>query len=266
MSIYTDIQKVTQIPETNESSYVEKFICRKEATRNQQLKKPKSPENVDVNSSSQEFNGLPQEYYLHEHEIACSVREANDGISYSNENFEVVWKARQLEARNSKSKILEKEASSIKSVYDNNNLAKEIGNEISELSNGTNERKCIEDEESILKQCRLNKNAVIRGLLRNHTISLKDLCMPNDYIDLQHKNSTSVQQKNFMKLVQCPEDPEVFVQPLQAHGTIDENEYKDIDFSVPHVGKKRKVTSRQFFINMDDSDFDFVKTDAKIKN
>lgn len=68
-----------------------------------------------------------------------------------------------------------------------------------------------------------------------------------------------------IKLVQCPEEPEVFVRPLQAYGSIDENKHKDIDFSVPHIGKKRIITPRQFYVEMDDSDFDFVKNDTKRK-
>ncbi|CAK9821530.1 hypothetical protein ANTRET_LOCUS242 [Anthophora retusa] len=276
MSIYTDIQKITKIPETNETAL---FIRRKEDGRSQKTKKHKSPKNVklydyDEDNNNEECNDLSQEYHLHETEIACSVREANGGISYSNENFEVLWKSKQMEFRNSDSNVLEKDLSSVKSLYEDDNSTKEIDNEI--LSDNNNKSYCIEDEESILKMCRLDKNAVIRGLLRNRIISLKDLCASNNCIDLKHKSSTNVQheddfplsnlnEKYSMKLVPCPEDPEVFVQPLQAYGSIDENEYKDIDFTVPHVGKKTIVTSRQFFINMDDSDFDFVKKDSQIK-
>ncbi|CAK9813651.1 hypothetical protein ANTPLA_LOCUS7928 [Anthophora plagiata] len=261
MSIYTDIQKITKIPETSETAL---FILRKEDGRSQKTKKHKSPKNVklydyDEDNSNEECHDLSQEYHLHENEIACSVREANGGISYSNENFEVLWKSRQIESRNSNSNVLEKDPSSVKSLYEDDNSTKETDNK--------NKSYCNEDEESILKMCRLNKNAVIRGLLRNRIISLKDLCAPNNCIDLNHKSSTNVQVciRNYFELFPCPEDPEVFVQPLQAYGSIDENEYKDIDFTVPHVGKKRMITSRQFFINMDDSDLDFVKKDVKLK-
>lgn len=68
-----------------------------------------------------------------------------------------------------------------------------------------------------------------------------------------------------MELVQCPEDTEVFVQPLQAYGNIDENKYKNIDFTVPHLGKKKIVTPGQFYIHMDNSDFDFIKKDINKK-
>lgn len=68
-----------------------------------------------------------------------------------------------------------------------------------------------------------------------------------------------------MKLVPYEEDPDIFMQPIQAYGGIDENKYKDIDFTVPRVGKKTIVTPLQFFLSIDDSDFDFVKKDTKKK-
>lgn len=66
-----------------------------------------------------------------------------------------------------------------------------------------------------------------------------------------------------MTLVQCPDDPDVVIQHLQAYGTIDEAKHKNIDFTVPHIGKKKIVTSRRFFVDTDDTDFQFVKKDTK---
>lgn len=78
--------------------------------------------------------------------------------------------------------------------------------------------------------------------------------------------STNLTEENCdITLIQCPEDPDVLVRPLQVYG-IDETKYKDIDFTVPHIGKKRIVTPRQFYVQMDDSGFDFVKKDTKRKN
>ncbi|KAG6801627.1 hypothetical protein HZU73_03009 [Apis mellifera caucasica] len=266
MNLYAEIQKVTQIPQTDENIV---FVRRKDSyEQNLKLKKIKVPQNVnlydfnDTNDSSREIcNTLPSKYLLHENEIASSIKEANYGINYSNEYLQDHWKIRQMEA-----------SLNIKSNNDCKNSTTEIHKQITILkTDNKNDIDCkdIEDKENILKECGLHKNAVIRSLLKSHIISLNDLQIPNNCKNIKIKNtnlqnqnifsSNNLLQKDTMKLVQCPEDPEVFVQSLQVHGHIDENKYNDIDFCVPHIGKKQIVTSRQFFINMDDSDFDFIK-------
>ncbi|KZC13766.1 PREDICTED: uncharacterized protein LOC107191980 [Dufourea novaeangliae] len=261
MSIYSDIKKVTQIPFTNENS---SFIRHRECSmpvRNRKVNKQKPPLNANLyneddnendDDDQQKSKGIPQE--LHENEIASSIKEANCGINYSNENLEEHWKARQVGAS--------------LSTFDKTN---------SNCTNSCDETENIEDEELVLKKCKLNKNAAIRGLLRNHQISLHDLHIPSNSVDVERESGTNLQNENIpspnklaegiynMKLVQYPEDPEVFVQPIHAYGKLNENEYKDIDFSVPHIGKKLVVTPRQFYVNMDDSGFDFVKKDVKRK-
>lgn len=63
-----------------------------------------------------------------------------------------------------------------------------------------------------------------------------------------------------MKLVPHPEDPDVLINHLQAIGDIDENEYKDIDFTVERIGKKKTVTPQEYYMyETDDSFFDFVE-------
>lgn len=57
------------------------------------------------------------------------------------------------------------------------------------LDINTNEKHSMEEEESILKKCKLDKNAVIRGLLKNHIISIKDLQIPNG----KHESNADIQ-------------------------------------------------------------------------
>ncbi|KOX74443.1 hypothetical protein WN51_00426 [Melipona quadrifasciata] len=216
-----------------------------------------SSQSYDLSSSSQ--NALPQEHILHENEIASSIIAANCGINYSNEKLEEHWKMRQKEAS-----LCSKDTSFKKDVqsgnYNDKNLITEVSNENTKIEDKDN----IENIESILKKCRLNKNAVVRGLLNSQKISINDLYLPNDSTDIKKDNMPdanvpSISQENYTRFVQCPEASEVFVPFLQV-GSIPEDKYKNIDFTVPHIGKKKATTPRQFYVNMDDSEFNFVKT------
>ncbi|CAD1480591.1 unnamed protein product, partial [Heterotrigona itama] len=235
MSLYDDIQKLSKIPETNENVV---FIRREESDivkRNPKLRKLRPPRNENVSN--------------------C-IASANCGINYSNEKLEEHWKIRQKKAS-----LYSKDTSFEKNIQSDNcdhkNLTTEISNENTKIEDKDN----IENVENILKKCRLNKNAVIKGLLKSQKISINDLYVPNDSIDkkdnMLDENIPSSSQENY--IVQCPEASEVFVPSLQL-GPIAEDKYKDIDFTVPHIGKKKAITPLQFYINMDDSEFNFVKT------
>nr|XP_012137670.1 PREDICTED: uncharacterized protein LOC105662113 isoform X2 [Megachile rotundata] len=279
MSLNNDIQKITQIPYCDENSL---FILQQEhdsIKRNRKMRKFKSPKNeglFDNDNLSQSFTNLSQEpCFLPTHEIASSIKEATGGIDYSNETLEEQWKIRQLEA-SLKSQVLDKKLSLVNNHcdYKNSVVGTDIDSSLSEIK--TDEKHKIKDEENILKQCRLNKNAAIRGLIKRQLISVKDLEVPDNSTDVRYENNKHVQstnayspsnleENNCMRLVPHNEDPEVFIQPIQAEGGIDASKYKNIDFTVPHIGKKKVVTPRQFFLSMDDSDFDFVKADIKQK-
>ncbi|KAK1128075.1 hypothetical protein K0M31_003560 [Melipona bicolor] len=269
MSLYDDIQKVRKIPETDENVV---FIRREDSDtvkRNPKLKIVRRPRNENLYdfdiSSSQSYdlpshsqNALPQEYILQENEIASSIIVANCGINYSNEKLEEHWKMRQKEAS-----LSSKDTSFKKDVQSDNCDDKNL---ITEVSGNTKieDKDNIENIESILKKCRLNKNAVVRGLLNSQKISINDLYLPNDSTDIKKDNMPdanvpSISQENYTRLVQCPEASEVFVPFLQV-GPIPED--KNIDFTVPHIGKKKATTPRQFYVNMNDSEFNFVKTNS----
>ncbi|XP_011056476.1 PREDICTED: uncharacterized protein LOC105147281 [Acromyrmex echinatior] len=64
--------------------------------------------------------------------------------------------------------------------------------------------------------------------------------------------------KCHVESVPLREDPEICVHPLQMG--IDEKQFKNIDFSVPRIGKKIKVTPQEHFLEAtDDASFNFVK-------
>jgi len=53
------------------------------------------------------------------------------------------------------------------------------------------------------------------------------------------------------------EDPEIFVHPLLGE---DKKKFKDKDFTVTRIGKKKTVTPTQYFLDeTKESHFDFVK-------
>lgn len=61
-----------------------------------------------------------------------------------------------------------------------------------------------------------------------------------------------------MESVPLHEDSEIFVHPLQMG--IDTKQFKDIDFTITRIGKKKKMTPIDYFLETtDDASFDFVK-------
>ncbi|CAL7951293.1 unnamed protein product [Xylocopa violacea] len=261
MNIRADIQRITQIPQTDDNPT---FIRRSNPNIfRPKIRKPKPPRNAhlydqdDIDINSQKCN----EYVFNENEIASSIKEANCGITYANEDLERYWRNRRV-----KTIINSDDTASKQNVM----LDAESFHETSLLKYDTDEKEAKENKEIILKKCGLHKNAVIRGLLRNHTISLSDLHIPKNCSDTTDKHGTNVQntdvsfsmstsRDNYVQLVQYPEDPDILMQPLQAYNGIDESKCKHIDFTVPHISKKKIVTARQFFLDAEDSDFDFVE-------
>ncbi|XP_076670252.1 uncharacterized protein LOC143369774 [Andrena cerasifolii] len=282
MNIYKDINRARQIPYTEETVVFVRQPAPSTSRHNRKPPRPKPPRNLTIydNKNDDDNDNDDDDDYscqrratmrqeLYEHEIASSIREVNGGVDYSNESLEKHWRERQ-------------DATSMSSEEASSMFMKptvEVSNEasVSETEATTENNENVLEEENILKQCKLNKNAAIRGLLRNRKISLTDLQMPSSFVYAEGAHTITVQKGNVfptsnvteedysIKLVQCPEEPEVFVRPLQACGGIDENKYKNIDFSVPHLGRKKIITPRQFYAEMDDSDFDFVKKDTKGK-
>ncbi|XP_076754022.1 uncharacterized protein LOC143425252 [Xylocopa sonorina] len=263
MNIQADIQRITQIPQADDNPT---FVRRSNPNIFRlKIRKPKPPRNAnlydqdDIDTDSQKYN----EYVFNENEIASSIKEANCGITYANEDFERHWRNKHVKPITNSDDTASKQ---------NVTLDAESSHETSLLKYDTNKRETFENNETILKKCGLHRNAVIRGLLRNHTISLSDLHIPKNCSNATDKHGTNVQNRdvsfsintnedNYIHLVPCPEDPEVLVQPLQAYNGIDESKCKHIDFTVPHIGKKKTVTPRQFFLDAEDSDFHFIKKD-----
>ncbi|XP_076633527.1 uncharacterized protein LOC143347839 isoform X2 [Colletes latitarsis] len=280
MNIYSDIDKVTQIPYTDVNSL---FVYQGQInSSNRKLTKSKPPRNENLydfdnatDMDNQMYTDEPSE--VNEIEIVSAIKEFS-GTDYTNEMIEKNFNAKQSAASlNSKEPYVDNNFCFVKTNYNSNNVNVEASDKTSMAVIKIDEREHTETEANILKRYKLNKNAAFIGLLKTNKISLSDLQIPNDSKYTKHNSDTSTQnesvsptsdlteEKYSMKLVPYPEDPEVFVQPLQAYGHLDENKYKDINFSVPHLGKKKIITPRQYYVALDDSSFDFVKRDVKKK-
>lgn len=129
------------------------------------------------------------------------ILQATGGIDYSNEKLEEQWRIRQTEA-NLRSLDSNKSSPSITNSYGYNNSNLESGTDSSLSEIKTDKGKQTEVEETILKKCRLNKNAAIRGLLRNHMISTNDLQVPVGSMDVKYKSNIDVQVRiNIFKFI-----------------------------------------------------------------
>ncbi|XP_026671121.1 uncharacterized protein LOC108627119 isoform X2 [Ceratina calcarata] len=258
MNLSRDIQKIRQVPLPDDTAL---FVRRRDYNENRVFRKPKTPPNAqlldfDTDPGNSRYNAtsVPQEI-LQEDQIASAIDKVNGGINYSNEASERHW---------------EKETSSVhnKEDLEKSNIAvnTKTNSELMMLGNSNSEEN-IQDQENILKQCKLHKNAVVRGLLKQQLIRINDLMLPSDTEiksnRIQTASPSTKPKTQFVQLVPCPEDPDVLIQPLQAYGRIDETKYKDIDFTVPRVGTKKTVTPRKYYTNLNDSDFEFVKHSKK---
>lgn len=58
--------------------------------------------------------------------------------------------------------------------------------------------------------------------------------------------------------VPLPEDSDVFVHPLQMG--LNKKKYKNIDFNISRIGKKKEITPQEYFLEATNDDcFNFVK-------
>lgn len=159
-----------------------------------------------------------QERSIHENEIASSIIEvniiyiyslklmmytweiqidfvlqANCGVNYSNEKLEEHWKLRQMKASLKAKDYTFKE--NLKS--DNYDSTTETYNGISMLETSAKDKNNTENVENTLKKCGLNKNAVIKGLLKSNTISINDLHIPNDCTNIRQSSIQVCIQNHF---------------------------------------------------------------------
>ncbi|XP_051165384.1 uncharacterized protein DDB_G0283697-like [Leptopilina boulardi] len=104
---------------------------------------------------------------------------------------------------------------------------------------------------------RLWKNGVIRGLVKKNIISKSDL-VNNTTTNVEEKIPEEDKKKDHSSnvlLVEDPNDPDLLLHPLLAHGKI---EYEE-EFILERVGKKTTITPRTYYQSLGDKDFEFQK-------
>lgn len=188
MDLSANIEKIRQVPVPDDNAL---FIRRQGYNENRVFRKPKTPPNAhlfDLDNDTKDrdgksYNSVPQEI-LHEEQIASAIQRANCR-DYSNETTERHWEKMQREA----SSVHNRKDLEVSNIAANGQTSSELSTlESSKSKEDIKEN--VKDEENILKQCKLNKNAVIRGLLKQHLITVNDLVPP---ADAENKDSDKIE-------------------------------------------------------------------------
>ncbi|XP_014487899.1 PREDICTED: uncharacterized protein LOC106751514, partial [Dinoponera quadriceps] len=109
------------------------------------------------------------------------------------------------------------------------------------------------------------RNAAIMGLVNTKKISLEDLIKSNNKSCAREEDrlrtlDTKIDDEHQIEFVPHAEDPEVYIHPLRMGVNV--KRFKNIDFTVPRVGKKIKEAPQQYFLRTTtDDSFKFVKKD-----
>ncbi|XP_032679418.1 uncharacterized protein LOC116847931 isoform X2 [Odontomachus brunneus] len=174
------------------------------------------------------------------------------GVNLSNLDWKISWEKRIEDMKKSESK-----ESCKSSLHKDTKVNSEDQPELK-----TSKHQLMEKNNKIFR------NAAIMGLVKINKISLEDLA------DSSNKNCTKEESRlktldtqndseYQIEFVPLHEDPEVFIHPLRMG--VDTKRFKDIDFTVPRVGKKIKETPQEYFIRTtNDDSFEFVKKNKNI--
>ncbi|XP_012528865.1 uncharacterized protein LOC105832457 [Monomorium pharaonis] len=262
MDLRNDIKKVTSLTSVDHNAKFYRLHGLSQAAKDKKmneriLKKPRNIELIDDSSMDEDSDDCMETINnkvkppFDKHEVSAAIREVNGGRDLSNKHFEEnFWKQLQDEAKSEKKKS--------QTLSKNDNVET---NQSEDLNN-----KCV-------KENKLLKNAAIMGLVNTKIISLQDINIFYNNNSAKEKNELKplheiamgvsnecIPDNSEYKVESIPlrEDPEIFVHPLQIG--INKKQFKDIDFSIPSIAKKKKVTPAGHFLEAnDDSHFEFVK-------
>lgn len=279
MDLRDAIEKATQIPKSNENATFVKLRKPDQATidRNMNKRILKTPRNIKLVepddtclTNLHDWNSVTS---LNENEILSSIKAVNGGVNYSNKYFEDQWKSKQpnytsnVELDNT-STSSSKSSCSFKSDIETSN--EPIIKQYESKEKTAQTENCVIAQES-LQKCKFSKNAVILSLLNNNKITLEDLKIPKQ-INLKNEDSpkqSDTQTDNIPMgecLIQHPDEPDVYIHPLQMMEKMEESKKSTTDFMINYVGVKKTITPRQYYINeTDDASFEFIKNNVEDK-
>ncbi|XP_011704991.1 PREDICTED: uncharacterized protein LOC105460252 isoform X4 [Wasmannia auropunctata] len=238
MDLRNDIKKATSLGSIEDDAKFYRLHGLSQAAKDKKMnerkvKKPRNAnlvENFDTENDDYMNSNINSKVKptFDKHDVSAAVREVNGGRDLSNKCWEETY-----------SKNL-------------NRMETQSKNETSQ-----NSSKHDKETENLPKAKNLN----------DKYIKQKDKCDENsarneDGPDTLHGTAfngcITDCDKNQVESVPLREDPEIFVHPLQMG--LDKKQFKHIDFSIPRIGKKKKMTPLEFFLEADDDDFfEFVK-------
>nr|KAF7421756.1 hypothetical protein H0235_009592 [Vespula pensylvanica] len=270
INIRDAIVKASQIPRTDEEIYFVRLDKPDQSwiDHNMNLKNIKVPRNIQLieTDTLDTSNNMDSKYCLNENEILSSIKAVNGGISYSNKFLEYQWKLKQMR-NNLDTENVNTNISNSKTYSNCNNDVKSSNVQII----NTDKSKKIENNEDshsiqeVLKQCKLEKNALILGLLNSKQITIEDLQIPSKS-NLKHEtfhNHSDLQTEDIAvgnHLIQHPDDPDIYIHPLQLM----EKSKKHANIMLEYVGMKEVVTPKQYYINeTDNMSFEFIKKNVE---
>lgn len=274
MDLRDAIEKATQIPKTNEEVSFVRLTKPDQATiaRNKNKRKLRPPRNIKlVEQDDPQSHHLNTDYTLNESEILSSIRAVNGGVSYSNKSYEDHWKSKQLDCNPSTSYDNATASSSKPScsrVTETLDVEDTKSIKSKEKSETENDPDTIHE---VLQKCNLSKNAVISGLLNSNQITLQDLKIPKqaNLDNEKSQNQSDPHTRDIVMgecLVQHPNEPDIYIHPLQMTKRFEKKEGGAADFVVEHVGVKKTITPRQYYISeTENMSFEFVKKNVKDK-
>ncbi|XP_011151716.1 uncharacterized protein LOC105190599 [Harpegnathos saltator] len=255
MDLHTDVKKATSLPSANNAKFF-RLTSSSQAEKDRKMneKKVKTPQNLilleDNTDNSTRENDINNEIKpaFDKHGISAAIKEINGGLDLSNKHWESFW-AKHLQDMNN---VEIKE--SHKSCSHKDTEAK---------SEDQYEIKNSEHHQLIKREDKIFRNAAFMGLVNTKQISLEDLVSSSNKNCTKNENrlktlDTQIDDNYQVMSIPLCEDPEIYIHPLRMG--IDIKMFKDIDFTVPRVGKKIKETPQQYFLRTtNDDSFKFVK-------
>ncbi|KAL6444924.1 hypothetical protein ACFW04_002138 [Cataglyphis niger] len=259
MNIRENIKKATSLDYVDNNATFFRLPGLSQATKDRMMndRKMKKPKNIHLLEDDSDNDNDVVDNFMNnkvkptfdKHAVSAAIKEVNGGRDLSNKNWEKLH-AKYLEnIINSEKEISQKTS--------DHNLTTCSENQSEDLSNIY-----------IKQKHKLSRNAAIMSLLRKKQISLEDIIIPNK-TSTKKENELALHEMidgyimdndkyNHVESVPLYEDPDISVHPLQMG--IDEKKFKDIDFTVSRIGKKKTKTPREHFLEETNDDyFNFVK-------
>ncbi|KAM0730142.1 hypothetical protein ACS0PU_004019 [Formica fusca] len=262
MNIRENIKKATSLDYVDNNATFFRLPGLSQAAKDRMMndRKVKKPKNIHLLEDSDNDSEVIDNFMnnkvkptFDKHAISAAIKEVNGGRDLSNEHWEKYYEKCLEDIINSEKEISQK-------TSDHNNVTACSGNQSEDLN-----------DIYIKQKHKLSRNAAIMSLLRKKQISLEDIIIPSktstkkdelealcEMTDGCIMDNGEYNDDGHVESVPLYEDPDISVHPLQMG--INEKKFKDIDFTVSRIGKKKTETPKEYFLEETSDDyFNFVK-------